>query len=107
MATRLVLAPVDDLVEAPRTQAEDLTALAADERDDRAVVAVDELRERREVEAATDVHVVRNRPCDWNRPEEVAGYEHGEPAGAFTAELVVEELADPGEVPLQPFPLGV
>ena len=107
VAARLVLAPVDDLVEAPRPQAEDLTALAADERDDRAVVAADELRERREVEAAADVHVVRDRPCDRNRPEEVAGHEHGEPAGTFTAELVVEELADPGEVPLQPLSLGV
>ena len=68
-AARLVLRSVDDLLEPPRAKAKDLAALAADERDDRAVVAADELRERREVEAAADVHVVR-RPT---RRREAAG----------------------------------
>ena len=63
MATRLVLGAVDDLLEPPGAEAKDLAALASDERDDRAVVAADELRERREVEAAADVHVVRDRPA--------------------------------------------
>ena len=104
---RLVLGPVDDLLEPPGAEAKDLAALASDERDDRAVVAADELRERREVEAAADVHVVRNRARDRQRPEEVARREHAQPASTFTAELVVEELPDPGEVPLQTLPLGV
>ena len=102
---RLILGPVDDLLEPTCAEAKDLAALAADERDDRAVVAADELRERREVEAAADVHVVQDRPGDRNRPEEVARREHAQPASTFTAELVVEELPDPGEVPLQPLPL--
>src|SRR5688500_1696989 len=49
---RLVLGTVDDLHEPPGAKAKDLPALAADERDDRAVVAAHELGERRQVEAA-------------------------------------------------------
>jgi hypothetical protein len=104
---RLVLGTVDDLLEPPCAEAKDLPALAADERDDRAVVAAHELCERREVEAAADVYVVRDRPRDRKRPENVSGHEHAQPASTFTAELVVEELPDPGEVPLQPLAVGV
>src|SRR5205085_578920 len=45
---RLLLGPVNDLPETTRAQPEELAALAADDRDDRAVAAADERRERRE-----------------------------------------------------------
>ena len=60
VASRLILRSVDDLLEPPGSEPEDLAALATDEGDDRAVVAADELRERREVEAAADADVVRH-----------------------------------------------
>ena len=107
VAARLVLGAVDDLLEPPGAQPEDLAALAADERRRSrrrrgrraARAARGGSRGRRATSSGTE-------PATRQRPEEVAGREDGQPAGAFTAELVVEELADPREVPLQPLPLG-
>ena len=98
--SRLLLGPVDDLLEPAAAEPEDLPALAPDERDERAVVAADERRERREVEAAADV---ARRRAPARRPAtgrtEVAGNEHGEPARAVAIELVVEELAGSARSP--------
>ena len=98
-----VLGAVDDLLELSGAQPEQLTALAPDDRDDRAVPAPDERHERREVELAPDAHLVGDRLGQREHAPDVveAGDEDREPLGPVARELVLEVVGDPLEVGLQ------
>ena len=100
---------VGDLVEPPCVQPEEVSALTADDGDERTVAAAHERHERRKVELASDVDAVRHGLDQRSRPPHVveARREHREAARAVAVELVGEPLADSLEVLSQPDALVV
>jgi hypothetical protein len=89
------------------TTSSSLPALAAEERDDRALAAADERDERREVELPADPDAVGHRLDQRARPPDVvhSGREDRDAVRTIALELVGEVVADPREVVLQRDPL--
>ena len=106
---RLLLREVGDLLELPGAQPVEEAQLAADVRNDRALAAADERDERREVEVAPDLDLVRHGLAERQRLPDVVepGAEHRDAVGAVPVELLAEEVLDPLEVLAQPDPLLV
>ncbi len=88
---------------AGRLQAENLPALAADDRNDRAVFAADQRHERSEVELARYADLVRDRVGKRQRAPGVveAGQEDRNALRPVPRELVFEVVGDPFEVCFQ------
>src|SRR5205823_12745276 len=99
---RRLLGVVGQLDELAAAQAVDLAPLAPDERDENALAAADEPRERREVQVAADLHLVVERIGGRDRGPEVVERrrEYGDAADAVAVEVVVEPAADPLHVRL-------
>ena len=109
MAAGHLLGAVGDLVEPPRVEPEEVSALTADDSDERTVAAAHERHERRKVELASDVDAIRHGLGQRSRSPHVveARAEHREAARAVSVELVREPLADSLEVLPQPDALVV
>src|SRR5262245_45798371 len=109
VTARHIVGAVDELVEPPRAETEQLTALAADERDDRALAAPDERDERGEMKLTADPHAVRHGLDQRARPPDVVHpcQEDGNTARSVALELVGEVVADSGEIVLEADPLIV
>ena len=106
---RLLLREVGDLLELPGAQPVEEAQLAADVRNDGALAAADERDERREVEVAPDLDLVRHGLAERQCLPDVVepGAEHRDAVGAVPVELLAEEVLDPLEVLAQPDPLLV
>ncbi len=95
-----LLGLVDDLVEPAAAEPEELSALAADDRDECAVAAPDAGDERREVELASEPDVVPDAAGKRHLAPEVvqARREEREPAQAGAVEVAAEVALDPVDV---------
>jgi hypothetical protein len=99
----LLLEEVGDLLQPSCTETVEAALLARNHGYDRALSAADQRHERRQVELAADLELVRHRFAQRERLPDVveARAEHREPMRAVPFELVVEEGSDPPEVRLQ------
>jgi len=97
---RLVLGVIRDLLESAGMEAVELAALSPDDDHQRAFPPADEGNERREIERAPHLGVVRDRLGQRERPPDVveAGAEDRQPVGAVARELTLVVLADAVEV---------
>ena len=109
MAAGLLLEVFLQFLEAAGPQPVEISALATDEGDDRALAAPHERDEGGEVEGAADADRVRHRLAQRQVMPHVVEpcREDGESAGPVAGELLLEEAADPLDVLAQPLPLLV
>jgi hypothetical protein len=100
VAARLFVEVVLKLLEAPRPEAVEVTALTADESHDQAFTASDERDQRSQVQNPADLGDVGNPLAQRQRLPDVveATAKDGVPMGALAAELLVEERAQAGDV---------
>ena len=109
VAAGCVVVLLDDLLEPAGAQAVEVAPLAADEDHQRALAAADQRDEWREVEAAVDLDRIRNARAQRQRHPEVVqrAAEDGQAERAVAVELLLEVLAQPVAVAVQPLALLV
>ena len=102
-----VVGAVHDLFQPSRVEAEQLSALTADEGDERSLAAADERNERREVELPANPDAIGHRLDQGARPPDVvhSGREDCDAVRPVALELVGEVVPDPREVLLERDPL--